>query len=353
MKPYSILVLLVWSLGTLVAKPCLTSAQPTLPTIAPDGVVPLGGVLYPMENVDVRAVTLNVAIEQGRPALGPVVSSWIVSVTYQLLNESDDPLQLRLAMVERCTGKSARPDERRVDTGDRCIVATIGDEKLTVDGRNVSGRIGLPQPDDRGVLRNFEYTRLHTFVVPFKPRQLRTVQHRYSLAGSGHEPDITELLVLMRTAALFSGPVGQTTLKVSLWDHFEEVVWHKPTGTPQKTSTDGWSTWTLSLPEGDPTEDIVVTLRGPMGVERNRAVLSYCNAPDDVLAQKGRSELREAKVILFAAYGGIPEGETADNLAKRYSWFKQDPSFEPNWFRKDHQQCLSRLTRFERISGTR
>lgn len=341
-----------WLLSWLfsMSQLAVVVAQPSDRVISPDGKQPLGGVLYPMENVDVRAVTLKVAVEQVRPALGPVVSSWRVTVTAQLLNESDDPLQLRLAMVERCLGKMDEAPRAQVNTGDRCITATIDEEKLTTDGRTVSGRIGLREPDDRGVLRNFEYTRLHTFVVPFKPRQLRTVQHQYTLMGAGHGHDITELLVLLRTAALFSGPVGEMELSISVWDHFDEVTWVSPPAKPEKTAADGFTTWLLKLPELDPDEDFIVTLRGPMGVERIRAVQSYCNAPDDVLTNKSRAEIKGAKVMLFAAYGGVFEGETADNLTKQFAWFRLDPKFEPGWFHKDHQHCLARLSRFERMA---
>ena len=164
---------------------------------ADDAVVePRGTGVVPLRSDDVEMVAERVDVY--------LYQNWAYVEAVFTLRNTGPAAELLVGFPEEHSPEGDRPGN--------LAEPRIRDFTAQVDGSPlpVAYRPGLAS----AALPGLEIAGWHTFVVPFAAGQTRTVKHTYLLRSTRYSNDVTHFGYLLRTGALWKGPIGRADVLV-------------------------------------------------------------------------------------------------------------------------------------------
>lgn len=309
-----------------------------------------GASVYPVRSVAVALDEEDLTIRQTGPAVGTYVAGWDVRVVYAFRNTTDAAVTVQMGFPEQC---HRGPED--IDTPDDvCGEPTIRDFTAAVDGKTVQTTVKAPKGGATDVLKDVVFQRVHTFSVPFGPKQTRRVVHTYRLQPSLVSPYTSIMQYILQTGGLWVGPIRRLDVTLAVWDRFEDVrVVGEGTPKPAASEEDGWTLRKWHHEDVEPTWDLEVHFSHPVGLERSEAISAACALDAADLAKIGREELRVLRNVVYAAYGyAFSKADLREHFAKQ-PWYRPHPDYTNLWLDKADVACVQRIEGAEKKAAAR
>lgn len=287
-----------------------------------------GADLYPIQNEVIALESEELLIEQLGPALGSYVGAWRVTVVYRFRNRAKLPQRVQMGFPEHCQVWVEEAEEK---VQGECKRPAIKDFVALVDGKKA--KVKVKRATAPGALPEAQFDRVHTFEVAFEGEQEREVKHVYTHAGGITSPWHSEMHYILRTGALWAGPMGRVTIEVRALDSFQEVVIGEGMPSPAEVKPYGklGKAWIWRLQDFEPTADLHMTLSEPLAVTRSEALSALRQRFEEEGASLDAAALEELRNTIFALYGAPFERPEVRAKFAPLPWYAPMPGYQPSW----------------------
>lgn len=326
----------------------------TAPAHANDGAFyGQGATVFPVLDETIALESEVLAIEQGGPAVGYYVDHWKVEVTYRFRNTADRYVEVQMGFPEWC---ESTPESMDRAEGSPCPGWTIRDFTVQIDGkRGPKTRVKAAAPGE-GPLADMAYGRVYTFPVRFGPGEVKTVRHTYEHATSLTSPWCSDLTYILRTGALWKGPIGRLDITVRTHADFASppyaTEWLQGTdGRPKPTITAdpaGGQTLRWHAEAIEPAHDLSLTFCEPKAmIARSEAIAEVRALDEAALAAMDAERLRVLRNTVYAAYGYTFRSPELRAHFERQPWYRARADFDPKWLRPADVERVALIKKLE------
>lgn len=265
-------------------------------------------------------------------------------VRYEFVNTAQTAVALQMGFPEHC--QRLVGDE---SDGPSCRKPAMSDFTVRIDGQPAKVKVKGTKKGETGALPGVQFDRVHTFEVRFAPGERKVVEHSYSHRGRILSPMHSGVDYILRTGALWKGPIREFDMRLVLKARWREVAPDvaEDQRLPAPTSQ-GWAGGTYQMrwqiKDFVPKADLSLLLQEPLVLQARQeldAAIDRAAAEPGYLAALPPAQLQRLRNLPAALLGYTFKDAALRQAFEAQPWYAARGDYDPRWLDAREQKFMA------------